>query len=80
VKAGLVPDGNFEEAGDTRPTLFYNDANHHIAKMVETRIANVNSPGLAGVQVGDIHAIPVSPGEGTFVVTDEDFATLRAPG
>ncbi|MGU8023047.1 phosphoribosylformylglycinamidine synthase subunit PurQ, partial [Streptococcus suis] len=46
----------------------------------ETRIANVNSPWLAGVQVGDIHAIPVSHGEGKFVVTDEEFATLRDNG
>ncbi|MBS8104276.1 phosphoribosylformylglycinamidine synthase subunit PurQ, partial [Streptococcus suis] len=80
VKSGLLPYGNFEEAGDTSPTLFYNDAKQHIAKMVETRIANVNSPWLAGVQVGDIHAIPVSHGEGKFVVTDEEFATLRDNG
>ena len=45
-------------------------------KMVETRIANTNSPWLAGVQVGDIHAIPVSHGEGKFVVTAEEFAEL----
>ena len=44
--------------------------------MVETRIANTNSPWLAGVQVGDIHAIPVSHGEGKFVVTAEEFAEL----
>ncbi len=58
---------------ETSPTLFYNDANQHVAKMVETRIANVNSPWLSGVQVGDIHAIPVSHGEGKFVVTDENL-------
>ncbi|HFI0083091.1 TPA: phosphoribosylformylglycinamidine synthase [Streptococcus suis] len=80
VKSGLLPYGNFEEAGESSPTLFYNDANQHVAKMVETRIANVNSPWLAGVQVGDIHAIPVSHGEGKFVVTDEEFATLRDNG
>ena len=48
--------------------------------MVETRIANTNSPWLAGVQVGDIHAIPVSHGEGKFVVTAEEFAELRDNG
>lgn len=80
VKSGLLPYGNFEEANETSPTLFYNDANQHVAKMVETRIANVNSPWLAGVQVGDIHAIPVSHGEGKFVVTDEEFAILRDNG
>ena len=80
VKSGLLPYGNFEDANSTSPTLFYNDANQHVAKMVETRIANTNSPWLAGVQVGDIHAIPVSHGEGKFVVTAEEFAELRANG
>ncbi|MDU6444256.1 MAG: phosphoribosylformylglycinamidine synthase, partial [Streptococcus sp.] len=80
VKSGLLPYGNFEDATETSPTLFYNDANQHVAKMVETRIANTNSPWLAGVEVGDVHAIPVSHGEGKFVVTDEEFAELRDNG
>ena len=80
VKSGLLPYGNFEEATSTSPTLFYNDANQHVAKMVETRIANTNSPWLAGVEVGEIHAIPVSHGEGKFVVTAEEFAELRDNG
>lgn len=80
VKSGLLPYGNFEDASSTSPTLFYNDANQHVAKMVETRIANTNSPWLAGVKVGDIHVIPVSHGEGKFVVTAEEFAELRDNG
>ena len=80
VKSGLLPYGNFEDASSTSPTLFYNDANQHVAKMVETRIANTNSPWLASVKVGDIHAIPVSHGEGKFVVTAEEFAELRDNG
>ena len=80
VKSGLLPYGNFEDASSTSPTLFYNDANQHVAKMVETRISNTNSPWLAGVKVGDIHAIPVSHGEGKFVVTAEEFAELRDNG
>ena len=36
--------------------------------------------GFAGVKVGDIHAIPVSHGEGKFVVTAEEFAELRDNG
>lgn len=80
VKSGLLPYGNFEKAGETSPTLFYNDANQHVAKMVETRIANTNSPWLAGVEVGDIHAIPVSHGEGKFVVSASEFVELRDNG
>ena len=80
VKSGLLPYGNFEDASSTSPTLFYNDANQHVAKMVETRIANTNSPWLAGVEVGDIHAIPVSHGECKFFLTAEEFAELRDNG
>lgn len=80
VKSGLLPYGNFEDTTETSPTLFYNNANQHVAKMVETRVANTNSPWLAGVQVGDVYAIPVSHGEGKFVVTAEEFAELRDNG
>ena len=80
VKSGLLPYGNFEEADEDSPTLFYNDANQHVAKMVETRIANTNSPWLADLEVGDIHAIPVSHGEGKFVVSDQEFKELRDNG
>jgi phosphoribosylformylglycinamidine synthase len=80
VKSGLLPYGNFEDISANSPTLFYNDANQHVAKMVETRIINTNSPWLRGVQVGDIHAIPVSHGEGKFVLSDEEFASLCENG
>ncbi|CQR26152.1 phosphoribosylformylglycinamidine synthase [Streptococcus varani] len=80
VKSGFLPYGNFEDISASSPTLFYNDANQHVAKMVETRIINTNSPWLTGVQVGDIHAIPVSHGEGKFVLSDEEFACLCENG
>ncbi|MFA9413513.1 phosphoribosylformylglycinamidine synthase [Streptococcus sp. E29BA] len=80
VKSGLLPYGNFEDLSETSPTLFYNDANQHVAKMVRTRIANTNSPWLAGLSVGDVHTIPVSHGEGKFVVTAEEFERLRDKG
>lgn len=80
VKSGLLPYGDFESTTETSPTLFYNDANQHVAKMVETRIANTNSPWLSHVEVGDVYTIPVSHGEGKFVVTDEEFAELCRHG
>ena len=43
-------------------------------------MVNTNSPWLSGVEVGDIHSIPVSHGEGKFVVTPEEFAELRDHG
>lgn len=80
VKSGLLPYGQFDTLTETSPTLFYNDANQHVAKMVETRITNTNSPWLSGVSIGDIHAIPVSHGEGKFVVSEAALADLIANG
>ena len=80
VKSGLLPYGQFDSLTEESPTLFYNDANQHVAKMVETRIANTNSPWLTGVQVGDIHTIPVSHGAGKFVVSETELADLIANG
>lgn len=80
VKSGLLPYGNFEDASKTSPTLFYNDSNQHMAKMVETRITNVNSPWLAGVKIGEVYTVPISHGEGKFVVTAEEFTQLRDKG
>ena len=39
--------------------------------MVYTRIATNKSPWLAGCKVGDIHAIPISHGEGRFVANGD---------
>ncbi|WP_308780058.1 phosphoribosylformylglycinamidine synthase [Pseudolactococcus insecticola] len=80
VKSGLLPYGQFDSLSETSPTLFYNDANQHVAKMVETKILNTNSPWLSGVEVGDVHTIPVSHGEGKFVVTEKELAELAENG
>ena len=80
VKSGLLPYGEFDQLTNASPTLFYNDANQHVAKMVETKIVNTNSPWLSKVSVGDIHAIPMSHGEGKFVVTPEMFDELNKNG
>lgn len=80
VKSGLLPYGNFESMNENSPTLFYNDANQHVSKMVDIRIANTNSPWLSSVQTGDIFTIPVSHGEGKFVVSEEEFRILRDNG
>ena len=39
--------------------------------MVTTRVSTTNSPWLNGMSVGDEHTIPVSHGEGKFVVSEE---------
>ena len=48
--------------------------------MVNTRIASNKSPWLAGCNVGDIHTVAISHGEGRFVASEEEIAKLAANG
>ncbi len=48
--------------------------------IVNTKITSVNSPWLAGVEVGDIHKVPISHGEGKFVATKELMESLVKNG
>ncbi len=71
VKSGLLPYGRLGQVTKDSPTLFRNDINRHISQIVTTRIASTNSPWLQGFEVGDLHSIAVSHGEGKFVVSPE---------
>ena len=67
IKLGLLPDGGIKEMDAEDATLTFNTIGRHLSQMVETRIASVKSPWLANVNVGDIHRVPISHGEGRFV-------------
>ena len=71
VKSGLLPYGHLGCVTKDSPTLFRNDINRHISQIAFTRVASVNSPWLAGMTIGDTYGIPVSHGEGKFVVNEE---------
>ncbi len=76
IKLGLLPYGKIKEMNENDPTLTFNTIGRHISQMVNTRIASVKSPWLANVNVGDIHTIPVSHGEGRFVAPKEVLEEL----
>lgn len=80
VKSGLLPYGELGKVTKDSPTLFRNDINRHISQMVTTRVASTNSPWLKGMAIGDEYAIPVSHGEGKFVVNEELARELFANG
>ena len=81
VKVGLLPYGKIlDELTPDCPTLTYNTIGRHQSRMVNTRIASVKSPWLAGVNTGDIHAIPISHGEGRFMASTELLDKLAANG
>ena len=71
VKSGLLPFGRLGDITPESPTLYRNNINRHISRIVRTRISTVASPWLTSFQVGDVHSIAVSHGEGKFVVSEE---------
>ena len=81
IKLGLVPYGEIKPfTAQDAPTITYNNIGRHQAKVVTTRIASNKSPWLAGTQVGDLHSISISHGEGKFVANKETFEQLVANG
>ena len=80
VKSGLLPYGKAGTVVRESPTLFRNDINRHVSKMVTTSVATTASPWLQGFSVGDLHTIAVSHGEGKFVVPEDLARDLFARG
>ena len=80
IKTGLVPYGEIREPASGQPTLTFNDIGRHIACYATTRIASTKSPWLANSQVGDLHNVPFSHGEGKFIASEEDVRALAANG
>ena len=80
VKSGLLPYGRLGQVVKESPTLFRNDINRHISQIVSTRVATTNSPWLSSFELGELHSIAVSHGEGKFVVSDEMAEELFANG
>ena len=80
IKLGLLPYGKISNMTKDDATLTFNTIGRHVSQMVNTRIASVKSPWLSLVNVGDIHTIPVSHGEGRFVAPKEVLEELFKNG
>jgi len=80
IKLGLVPFGEIRPLENDTPTLTYNYIDRHISQMAQTRISSTLSPWFAGVNVGDIHTIAFSHGEGRFVADEKWLKTLEKSG
>ena len=80
IKLGLVPYGEIRDMDDKCPTLTYNTIGRHQSRYVTTRVASVNSPWMLKSNVGDLHAIPISHGEGRFVAPQAVVEDLIAHG
>lgn len=80
IKLGLVPFGDIRNIKSYYPTLTYNKIGRHISRIVNTKIVSVLSPWFNNVNVGDIHSIAISHGEGRFVVSESAIKKLMDNG
>ncbi len=81
IKLGLVPYGEIrDKMDDNDPTLTYNLIGRHQSRYVTTRVASVKSPWLSSCEVGELHSIAISHGEGRFVAPQNVVDTLIANG
>ena len=80
IKLGLVPYGEIVPMDEGCPTLTYNLIGRHQSRYTTTRVASVKSPWMMHCNVGDLHNIPVSHGEGRFVATQEMLGHLIENG
>ena len=80
IKLGLVPYGDIRPMDDACPTLTFNTIGRHQSRLVRTRVASNLSPWLSKCEVGDVHNIAISHGEGRFVASPEMVSQLVAAG
>ncbi|MDF2890141.1 MAG: phosphoribosylformylglycinamidine synthase [Clostridia bacterium] len=80
IKLGLVPYGEIRDLDEDSPTLTYNSSGKHISCIARTQVVSNLSPWLAHTEPGDIHAIPVSHGEGRFIVKPDLYQKLLSNG
>ncbi|MCL2688577.1 MAG: phosphoribosylformylglycinamidine synthase [Chitinispirillia bacterium] len=80
INLGLVPYGEIRNAEKNSPTLTFNTIGRHISRIAYTKVCSTNSPWLSNVKIGDVHAIPISHGEGRFVASKEQLDALTESG
>ena len=80
IKLGLVPYGEIRDIEEDMATLTYNNINRHMSSIIRTRISSVKSPWFNEVEVGDIHSVAISHGEGRFVAPEGLLNKLKENG
>ena len=80
VKLGLVPFGDIRAMDAACPTLTFNEIGRHQSRIARTRIASTLSPWLSQCEVGDVHTVAVSHGEGRFTAPAHVIERLVAAG
>ena len=78
IKLGLVPYGEIVDIEEDMATLTYNNINRHMSSIIRTKITSNKSPWFSEVNVGDIHNVAISHGEGRFIANEELLRQLIA--
>lgn len=80
IKLGLVPYGEIVDIEEEMATLTYNEINRHMSSIIKTKIVSKKSPWFSGVELGDIHNVAISHGEGRFVAPEKLLKQLIENG
>ena len=80
IKLGLVPYGEIVDIEENMATLTYNEINRHMSSIIKTKVVSNKSPWFNGVQLGDIHNVAISHGEGRFVAPEKLLKQLIENG
>ena len=76
IKLGLVPFGEIRDMEENSPTLTFNTIGRHISCLADTKIVSNKSPWLWNSNVGDIHKVAFSHGEGRFMAEEAVIKAL----
>ena len=80
IKLGLVPYGEIVDMDPDSPTLTFNTIGRHQSMLVRTKIVSNSSPWLCDSNVGDVHLIAISHGEGRFIAQNDMIRKLAENG
>jgi phosphoribosylformylglycinamidine synthase len=80
IKTGLLPYGKITDLQEDSPTLTFNTIGRHVAKVVYTKLVSDRSVWFGESEIGDVHAVAISHGEGRFVASPEEFVYLKEQG
>ena len=80
MKLGLVPFGDIRPMDEDCATLTFNDIGRHQSTLVRTRVASTLSSWMSRMNVGDVHTVAISHGEGRFVAPQPLLDQMIAGG
>ena len=75
IKTGLLPYGKVTKTKEDDPSITFNTCRRHVACIAETKMLTTNSPWLTNVEE-KTYKVPISHGEGRFVVGEEKLQEL----